>query len=232
MSDIVARQNDVVLYERDARLFGPSQWLNDQCIAYAFECLGENVDARIVLLEPSTLFMAKMLGDSAALREVLSQPCKAGAVSLMEQLVLATLVFMPINDKTDPDEHEGGGHWSLLVFRRDGPHGDRFEHYDSCAPANAVHARAAVDVLTPLLISKAPWPKLVKMRSPLQANGFDCGMYVLAIAELLCRSLPALNAGVTFEVAREAAAAAVRELAPAAVTAKRAEWLERVRTAS
>ena len=57
--------------------------------------------------------------------------------------------------------------------------------------------------------------------APRQANGFDCGMYVLCISELLRHA----HEG----AAAEEAAAAVRELTPAAVTAKRREWLEGLR---
>jgi len=73
---------------------------------------------------------------------------KSGMPSLAEQMATRSLVLMPINDKTDPDEHEGGGHWSLLVFRRaaDGAAG-KFEHYDSCKGGNAVHARAVARCL-------------------------------------------------------------------------------------
>lgn len=225
--EISARLNDVILYEQDARLLEPGRWLSDQCIAFAFEYLAGGAPAA-QLLEPATTFMASVLGDAAALREVLAQPRTAGAPSLADQLSApqTKLVFLPINDKDDPDAHDGGGHWSLLVYRRRDGEPDRFEHYDSCeCGANAEHARAAARVFEPLLrAAGAPPPKavkLVKMTTPQQANGYDCGVYALCIAELLCDALSA--------EALEAAAAAVRSLTPAAVTAKRAEWLERVR---
>ena len=57
--------------------------------------------------------------------------------SLAELLPEAKLVLLPINDKQDPDAQIGGGHWSLLCYRRGTPgsHGC-FESYDSCSSAN------------------------------------------------------------------------------------------------
>lgn len=223
----VATAGDVILYDRDARLFEPGRWLSDQCIAYAFEILGETAPKSTLRLEPATIFMACMLNDAETLRGILSQPRTAGASSLAERLSSQTtkLIYLPINDKEDPEAHDGGGHWSLLVFRRGSSEGSpsRFEHYDSCEPANAQRARAAAEALAPLLGDGAQLAKLVSVDTPQQANGFDCGVYVLAIAELLCGASADSSAA-----AVEAALAAVRELTPADVTAKRREWLARL----
>jgi Ulp1 family protease len=62
----------------------------------------------------------------------------------------------------------------------------------------------------------------MNMVTPLQANGYDCGVYVLAIAELVCRAPPAERG----DPPSEAVGAAVQGLTPTDVTAKRREWHE------
>ena len=221
-----ANIGDVKIYRKDASTLRPGCWLGDQAIAYLFESLARGASkagASLVLLEPSLTFTAAMVGDAGALREMLSVPHGGGTVSLLQQLEAAELVLMPVNNNDDASALEGGGHWSLLIFRRRGTADakPRFEHYDSCGHANGSVAKSIAIALAPLLMAtKAPRMQLVSMETPNQANGYDCGVYVLAIAEIVCAAPPeelghAPSDGVT---------AAVRGLKPADVTAKRQAW--------
>ena len=67
----------------------------------------------------------------------------------------------------------GGGHWSLLVYRRGDGSPARFEHYDSCKGANATHARAVAKCLVALLDPDVggATTQLVAMQSPQQVCG-------------------------------------------------------------
>lgn len=209
-------RGDAQLSEADMGLLQPGRWLNDQLIAYFFEGFATSSQGSVLLLQPFVTYMASVLQDSDQLREMLAVPSQRGATSLLEQMGERQLILMPINDKTDPDQHEGGGHWSLLVFRRGGDGTPpRYEHYDSCSNANASHARAAAGTLAKLLQphSRGLTLKLVAMNSPQQANGFDCGVYVLATAELLC------SGG-----SQEAVAEEIRALTPQDVAARRREF--------
>ena len=69
------------------------------------------------------------------------------------------------------------------------------------------------------------WEILCAEDCPQQHNGFDCGVYVLAIAELLCLAAPAAELG---RAPAETAAAAVRGLTPTAITEKRREWYDQL----
>ena len=66
-------------------------------------------------------------------------------------------MLIPVNDNEDPDAAEGGGHWSLLVFRRHGQEGGaaRFEYYDSLLASNLAHAKRVAATLAPLLLPAA-----------------------------------------------------------------------------
>ena len=88
----------------------------------------------------------------------------------------------------------------------------------SAVPA---HARAIATKLAPLVSPGSSGAIDVAVRStPRQANGFDCGVYVLAIAEWLCSNVAGAAGG------SETAAATTDLntldcLAPPAISAKR-----------
>ena len=212
---------DIKLTAADVALLEPRCWLNDQLIAFFFEKLAASASAAgvdVLLLEPSIIFTASMLQDAAALRGMLSVSPSPGKAPLADRLGSASLVLMPVNDNDDPNAGEGGGHWSLLAFRRgDAERPPRFEHYDSCGGSNGAQARAVAQCLAALLLPgvRGPSLQLVNMKTALQANGFDCGVYVLCFAEMLC--------------AAEGGADAVRTLTPKQVEEKRAASLRLLR---
>ena len=221
-----ARLGDIVVRAADAATLRPCCWLNDQAIAYLFESISRRAataGAEVILLEPSTTFMAVMINDPAALREMWSVPTSGGSDSLLSQLEAAQLVLMPVNNNDNASKAEGGGHWSLLVFRREGNANGRprYEHYDSCGKANASVAKSIALTLSTLLLGPKPGTlQLVNMDCPQQANGFDCGMYVLAFAEVLALAP-------TDELAKAPSAAvneALHALTPVVVTEKRVAW--------
>ena len=129
-----------------------------------------------------------------------------------------------MNNNDDASKAGGGGHWSLLLFRREGDaqHGAaRYEHYDSCGKANVLVAKSIALALSTLLLGPRPGTlPLVNMECPQQANGFDCGVYVLAFAEILALAPP----GDIGKAPSAALKEALHALRPEGITAKRAAW--------
>ena len=249
---VVASIGDVVLYEADVATLEPCGWLGDLVIAFFFELFaarlagGEGAELAgaiaapattgVVLLEPTVSYMAAVLGSSEALREALSVPHTPAARPLTDVLADASMVLLPVCDKSDPDSAVGGSHWSLLAFRRVRGNsrgedaGVAFEHYDSAGSANAHHAQAVASVLAPLVLGKELTSpscleiKLHEMHGPQQVNGHDCGVYTVATAEILCGlsvhdMLPTLGT----------LAPALSALTPEFIERKRLELLHTVR---
>ncbi|KAA8549507.1 hypothetical protein F0562_001191 [Nyssa sinensis] len=96
------------------------------------------------------------------------------------------LVIFPVNDNSDVTKAEGGNHWSLLAFERDA---NVFVHHDSYGGMNKGHAKRLYKAVVGYMetSSKATNGGYVECSSnPQQANGYDCGLYVAAIAEAIC----------------------------------------------
>lgn len=92
-----------------------------------------------------------------------------------------------------------------------------FWYFDSLSSRSAVpaHARAIATKLTPLVsVGSSGTIEVAVRNTPRQANGYDCGVYVLAIAEWLCSNV----AGAT---AAAADLDTIESLAPSAISAKR-----------
>lgn len=98
-----------------------------------------------------------------------------------------------------------------------------FWYFDSLSSRSAApaHARAIATKLTPLVsVGSSGAIEVAVRNTPRQANGYDCGVYVLAIAEWLCSNVAGATAG-----DKTTAAAAdldtIESLAPSAISAKR-----------
>lgn len=223
---------DVKIYPEDVATLEPGCWLNDAVLAYlleAFRCR-QGGQQRLVILEPTTAFTVIMVAHPGQLREMLGVSRAKDAVPLTQELLDADIVIMPLSNNEDAAEPGGGSHWSLLVFRRRGADGKpRFEHYDSCNDANAPSARSLMAAILPLLFAAGAQPprtQLMRMTTPQQANGSDCGVYALAISEIVCAA--PVNGGAA---PSEAVTMAVRGLTPEAITTMRSKWLKELQAA-
>eukprot|EP01133_Synstelium_polycarpum_P016660 gene16660-19798_t len=101
------------------------------------------------------------------------------------RIVDKNIVFIPINNNTDPNVVAGGSHWSLLVFVKQA---NTFYHYDSMRGSNRHAALSVARKLSVLLRSggdKGDVVMLERKQSPQQSNCYDCGLYVLSNVELL-----------------------------------------------
>ncbi|KAL6195703.1 hypothetical protein ACLB2K_031321 [Fragaria x ananassa] len=167
--------NDVVLRRSDLDILSGPYFLNDRIIEFYFSHLS-SCSEEILLIPPSITFWM-MNCPAESLKDFLDP------LHLPDKKV----VIFPVNDNDDVSEAEGGSHWSLLAFERSM---NTFYHHDSSRgglskrPAkrlyNAVKKFMSVS-------SSATDPVYKECTdSPHQVNGYDCGMYVLAIARIIC----------------------------------------------
>lgn len=134
----------------------------------------------------------------------------------------ARLALFAVNNNPDVELAGGGSHWSLLAYS---PADRTFHHFDSMAGSNRQAAAAVVAG------AAVPGARLKEVAdAPQQANGFDCGLYVLALARLLCQryatAVAAAGGGAAAEPLSFAVAAG--EVTPQGVAALRGELLELV----
>ncbi|KAJ2450888.1 SUMO1 sentrin specific peptidase 8 [Coemansia sp. RSA 2336] len=150
----------------------PEGWLTGEIINFYWTYL----ELREFRTEPSVLFLGTYTAyrisnaESASVTDNISMQL-SDELGKQRQLIL-----IPLNHRS---------HWSLLVYCR---LTRTFYHYDSISKYNRDFAERAASrflrVLEPLLKSGFYFKS---MQTPQQNNDYDCGIYVLAIAEELAR---------------------------------------------
>ncbi|XP_063782565.1 sentrin-specific protease 8 [Pseudophryne corroboree] len=198
MEKIVLSYGDSLLRSSDVALLDAPHWLNDNVIGFTFEFLASS-------LSPSTTQKIAFLSPEVS---QFIKCCGSEASEFLQPLDLANkdLVFLPVNDNAG--SIAGGTHWSLLAYLRS-VHG--FRHYDSAPGTNAPHARSMARNLSSLLGGN---PHYQEEEAPLQHNSYDCGMYVVCVAEAMC------------EQHCHGSSLNLQNITPQYVTQKRAEWKE------
>ncbi len=169
--------HDSLLHQSDVDLLRSAEWLNDTIIGFAFDYLQRDrfkqFTQDLVFIRPSITQLIKL-----ASYDVLKT-----TLSPME-LMTKKYVFLAVNDNASRVS-EGGTHWSLLLF-------DRLHrwyiHYDSLAGSNLTAAKAIANSLEPHLHATRR-VKFDCVKAPQQRNGYDCGVYVICVAEEVCRQL-------------------------------------------
>lgn len=156
-------------------LRNPNNYLSDIIIEFYFNYLSSIHPSDSILFVPPTIsfFIANSV-DPAAIKECLK--------SL--ELTVKRLVIFPVNN--------GGIHWSLLVYYRDL---DYFIHHDSMKGLNHWEAsrlyRAVKEHVRPTSRKRRFYPDEDPVfrpgLTPQQTNGYDCGLYVMAIAKVICQ---------------------------------------------
>ncbi|KAJ3381668.1 SUMO1 sentrin specific peptidase 8 [Chytriomyces hyalinus] len=179
---IVASLCDASLRSSDVHLINGPHWINDAVIAYAFELLLHPSSS--ILMTPAVAHLLVNLDQESAL-----------GLSASMSLDKAETVFIPVNDSTELDS-PGGSHWSLLVYSRAA---NAFFYYDSLNKYN-ISAAKRVQRRFAKLIQKHKGdaaPYFQEMDVQAQINGYDCGMYVIAMTQLLLSRVSATEAGVS-----------------------------------
>ncbi|CAL5362182.1 unnamed protein product [Camellia sinensis] len=169
--------NDVVLRRSDLDILSGPYFLNDRIIEFYFSYLPSCYPSEeILLVSPSIAFWIANCPDIESLKDFV-EPLN---------LFSKKLVIFPVNNNDDVTEAEGGNHWSLLVFERNA---NVFVHHDSYGGLNAGHAKQLYRAIVGYMgiSDMASACKYVEYsKTPQQVNGYDCGLYIAAIAKAIC----------------------------------------------
>ncbi|XP_068597943.1 sentrin-specific protease 8 [Brachionichthys hirsutus] len=210
MDPVVLSYQDSLLRCSDVSLLEGPYWLNDQVIGFAFEYFAAG---RFRVLGTSIIFICPQVTQFI---KCSSCPDELGV--FLEPLDLASRrwIVLAVNDNSS--QTSGGSHWSLLVYHQKT---NRFAHYDSQCGVNSLHARRIATKLGPFLGAER-MALFVEEPCPSQQNGYDCGMYVICIAEALC------------EKARldDTPRLPLQMITPAYISEKRAEWCRLIQSLS
>ncbi|KAG8440255.1 hypothetical protein GDO86_006140 [Hymenochirus boettgeri] len=205
MAQVVLSYGDALLRSSDITLLDPPHWLNDSIIGFIFEFLASSLDSaqcqKVAFLSPEVSQFIKCCGTEAP--------------NFLAPLDLASkdLVLLTVNDNEGPEA--GGTHWSLLVYIR---RFSTFLHYDSFPGNNAPHARLMAKNMSNIFGGK---PDYKDEDSPVQHNSYDCGMYVVCVAEALCQQYLHVHDKMN-----------LCNITPQFVTEKRLKWKEIIRRLS
>lgn len=96
---------------------------------------------------------------------------------------LKTLTLFAVNNNPDASTAQGGTHWSLAAFLKPT---NSFHHYDSF---NRSNASKALQLYECIKSSLPVGSRYIEEEMQQQQNNSDCGVYVIACAEALCRRL-------------------------------------------
>lgn len=202
MDPVVLSFQDSLLRRSDVSLLEGPCWLNDQVIGFAFEYFTAK---RFRVLQEELVFISPEVTQF-----IKCASCPDELALFLEPLGLTSRrwVFLAVNDNSD--QTAGGSHWSLLLYHHSSNH---FAHYDSQNGSNSLHARRIAAKLEAFL-GAGRKPLFVEEPCPSQQNSYDCGMYVICIAEALC------------EKARTEGSPHLpgHTITPAYITLKRTEW--------
>ncbi|EEF30121.1 NEDD8-specific protease 1 [Ricinus communis] len=210
--------NDVVLRRSDLDILNGPYFLNDRIIEFYFSYLSSSHPSEdIILLSPSVAFWISNCLDTESLKDFL-EPLK---------LPDKKLVMFPVNNNEDVNLAEGGSHWSLLVYERSC---NVFVHHDSYSGTNKRHALQLYKAVARYIGTSdaTAHAKYMDLNdSPQQVNGYDCGLYVTAIAGAICYWNESCDRKerdcLWFSVVKE-------QVTPAAVAAMRTEILSLIRS--
>lgn len=174
--EIILSYNDVVLRRSDLSILSGPHFLNDRIIEFYFSYLPLIYPSSdIYLVPPSIAFWLQNCTDEETLKdfvEPLNLPAK-------------TLVIFAVNNNDDVTAAEAGTHWSLLVFYR---FANIFVHHDSLRGSNCAYSRTLYESVARYMgNSDSHIPYLEHELSPQQQNGYDCGLFLIAIAEVICK---------------------------------------------
>ncbi|XP_077265915.1 sentrin-specific protease 8 [Temnothorax americanus] len=168
--DIVLSYHDYLLRASDVALLERNDWLNDIIIGFYFEYLNQQhrKDSRLLFIGPEVAQLLKMLDSSQY--NLFLDPIKAKNYDF---------VFFPLND-CDSNE-AGGSHWSLLIYSRVEK---TCYHFDSSCGINGSSAKKLARKVTKYFLEKQE-RKYIEMDCPQQDNSYDCGLYVLCLADVI-----------------------------------------------
>lgn len=115
-------------------------------------------------------------------------------------------IFLAVNNNSSYST-VGGSHWSLLVYNKEN---QSFSHFDSMNRSNSMEAKQLVIQLQPL-VTETGIANYVDEVCPQQQNGYDCGLFVVCIAEFLCGKYISGDVSSIMEVVTQKSVSAKRQ---------------------
>lgn len=171
-NDIVLSYHDYLLRISDVALLERNDWLNDVIIGFYFEYLNQQYrnDKQLLFIGPEVAQLLKMQDPSHY--NIFLDPIEATNYNF---------IFFPLND-CDSNK-AGGSHWSLLIYS----HLEKMcYHFDSSSNINGSSAKKLARKVTKYFLEKSE-KRYIEMNCPQQNNSYDCGLYVLCLADVLSR---------------------------------------------
>ena len=179
---IVVRHGGISLYESDLDTLRGPWWLTDAVIEFTFAKLSSSItNIEDVLLLPYSI-TGVMNASSTNVAQLENNL----------RLRSRSLVLMVVTDSKDPSIADSGSHWSLLVLDNTR---NRFVHHDSMGFANLEAAEHLANMIREGLPDVQD-AQFINAATPQQRNCHDCGIYVMAVAEVICRWWSRNRAGV------------------------------------
>ena len=167
------------LTKGDYKSLNERNWVRDSIIHLFITLLTEKVGTclrknKITIVEPAIVQFLKTESD----KEVISNQIKE--LKLKE----SDWVMYPVNNNDDPDDGNGGTHWSLLVYRKKD---NKYLHFDPIPMMNRNHGvKLMLSLLDCESIGRDGYgPQILEMRCKKQENGYDCGPYVMMYLETI-----------------------------------------------
>lgn len=176
--DKILSYNDVVLRRSDLGILRGQEFLNDRIIEFYFSYLDSGCSSQDILLVPPSISFW-----------IMNCPFPDSLKDFVEPLKLPEkrVVIFSINNNTDVSLAQGGTHWSLLAYEKNSK---VFVHHDSMGNSNQRYAKKLYrDVVGFMGDSESGSSEISLSECPImpqQMNGYDCGLYVTAIAKLIC----------------------------------------------
>ncbi|KAJ0987705.1 hypothetical protein J5N97_006061 [Dioscorea zingiberensis] len=171
--DKILSYNDVVLRRSDLDILRGPHYINDRIIEFYWSYLSTSVTDRVLLVPPSISFW---------IANCLDYQSRVEAVKPLN-FPARDLVVFTVNDSSDVTQAGGGTHWSLLVYVRGM---NAVVHHDSYSPMNRIQARVFFNAVNEFLGDGSAGVKFIEGYTPKQRNEYDCGLYVMRVARVLC----------------------------------------------
>uniref|UniRef100_A0A0E0MIR4 DNA-directed RNA polymerase n=1 Tax=Oryza punctata TaxID=4537 RepID=A0A0E0MIR4_ORYPU len=163
----------------DLNSLNEGEYINDAVIDYAFADFSVSFtgEGNGLLLVTSTVshLIGNLSHDNNSLRMI---------EDLLNLTTSRQLILFPVNNNTDHSVSDGGNHWSLLIYDNITQDSPRLVHHDSLGSRNLSPAHRLADALQPVLPDGTTF---VEGATPLQKNGYDCGVFVIAVARSVCQ---------------------------------------------
>ncbi|GAV71925.1 Peptidase_C48 domain-containing protein, partial [Cephalotus follicularis] len=175
----VLKYHHVTLRESELDILKGPRYLNDNIIDFYFAYLSSCWQSDdILLVSPSISFWIAHCQESPdSLKGVLLSD-----LNMRDK----QLIVFPVNDNGDLSRADGGNHWSLLVYYKKT---NMFVHHDSFDGMNTNVAMKFYHKIKSLFGSGGEYGDSILSSGPTpqQSNNYDCGLYVIAIARVICQ---------------------------------------------